>query len=248
MTENKMERFFNTTGPVRKEKHYCIDPLTRVDLNGILSLIHREKYFVLHAPRQTGKTTLLKTLMDYLNNEDHYKTLHVNLETAQAARGNVEKGIRTVLRVLANESFIYLQDSFLKERWKQILEESGEFYALQDALMQWCQSEKKPIVLFLDEVDSLVGDTLISLLRQLRSGYDKRPTLFPQGIVLCGIRDVRDYRMHSDLEQTRGYMDKCGTGEGYLLIFNRSPKASWEEKIFQQEQTHKRIKIKIYGM
>jgi hypothetical protein len=201
MIENKMERFFSTAGPIRKEKHYFIDPLSRIDLRDILSLIHQEKYFVLHAPRQTGKTTLLKALMDYLNKEGHYKTLHVDIEAAQAARGNVEKGIWTVLRILANESFIYLQDSFLKERWKQILEESGEFYALQDALMQWCQSEKKPIVLFLDEVDSLVGDTLISLLRQLRGGHDKRPTLFPQSIVLCGIRDVRDYRMHSDREQ-----------------------------------------------
>ncbi len=43
-------------------------------------------------------------------------------------------------------------------------------------------------------------------------------------------------------------MDKCDTKEGYLLIFNRSPQVSWEEKIFQQEQTYKGIKIKIYGM
>ena len=50
------------------------------------------------------------------------------------------------------------------------------------------------------------------------------------------------------LEQTRAYMDKCGTKQGYLLIFNRSPKASWEEKIFQQEKNAGGIKIKVYGM
>jgi hypothetical protein len=50
------------------------------------------------------------------------------------------------------------------------------------------------------------------------------------------------------LKQTRGYMDKCGTKEGYLLIFNRSPKTSWEEKIFQQEKTYKGMKIQVYGM
>jgi hypothetical protein len=32
-------------------------------------------------------------------------------------------------------------------------------------------------VLLLDEVDALVGDTLISLLRQLRAGYPQRPGL-----------------------------------------------------------------------
>ncbi|HLP46019.1 MAG TPA: ATP-binding protein, partial [Candidatus Kapabacteria bacterium] len=47
-----------------------------------------------------------------------------------------------------------------------------------------------------------MGDTLIAVLRQLRSGYEKRPALFPQSIVLCGIRDVKDYRMHSDREKT----------------------------------------------
>jgi len=53
-------------------------------------------------------------------------------------------------------------------------------------------------VLLIDEVDSLIGDTLISLLRQLSSGYANRPALFPQSIILCGVRDVRDYRIHSD--------------------------------------------------
>jgi hypothetical protein len=51
--------------------------------------------------------------------------------------------------------------------------------------------------LFLDEVDALVGDTLISLLRQIRAGYAQRPNAFPQTIVLCGVRDIRDYRIHT---------------------------------------------------
>jgi len=53
----------------------------------------------------------------------------------------------------------------------------------------------------IDEIDALVGDTLISVLRQLRSGYPQRPDHFPQSIVLCGVRDVRDYRIHSSREK-----------------------------------------------
>jgi hypothetical protein len=50
----------------------------------------------------------------------------------------------------------------------------------------------------IDEVDALVGDTLISLLRQLRDGYIGRPGIaFPQSVILCGVRDVRDYRIHT---------------------------------------------------
>ncbi|MEZ5449353.1 MAG: hypothetical protein R3E89_10315 [Thiolinea sp.] len=53
----------------------------------------------------------------------------------------------------------------------------------------------------LDEVDALVGDTLISLLRQIRAGYAQRPQAFPQSIILCGVRDIRDYRMHTAHEE-----------------------------------------------
>jgi ATP-dependent Clp protease ATP-binding subunit ClpA len=74
---------------------------------------------------------------------------------------------------------------------------------MKQALMQWAHHNPKPIVLFIDEVDSLVGDTLISLLRQLRAGYNKRPSLFPQSVVLCGLRDVRDYRVHSGREKEK---------------------------------------------
>ncbi len=48
----------------------------------------------------------------------------------------------------------------------------------------------------LNIIDALIGDTLISVLRQLRSGYDKRPKVFPISIILCGIRDIKDYRIH----------------------------------------------------
>ncbi|MEE4379882.1 MAG: hypothetical protein V2J55_20530 [Candidatus Competibacteraceae bacterium] len=62
-----MMRFFNTAGPVKPENHYCLPPLERFDLDDVLMLIDQQKYFVLHAPRQTGKTSSLLALLDYLN-------------------------------------------------------------------------------------------------------------------------------------------------------------------------------------
>ena len=47
----------------------------------------------------------------------------------------------------------------------------------------------KPVVLLIDEIDTLIGDTLIAVLRQLRAGYDLRPSGFPQSVVLCGVRN-----------------------------------------------------------
>ena len=60
-------RFFNTTGPIRPDDHYCIPPLERLNLAEVRRLIRDKRYFVLHAPRQTGKTSALLALRDLLN-------------------------------------------------------------------------------------------------------------------------------------------------------------------------------------
>jgi len=62
-------------------------------------------------------------------------------------------------------------------------------------LTRWAAHSPKPIVLLIDEIDALVGDTLVSVLGQLRDGYIARPSPCPQSIILCGVRDVRDYRI-----------------------------------------------------
>jgi hypothetical protein len=198
----KTERFFNTAGPIRKEDHYFIDPLHRINLDEILNLIDQKKYFVLHAPRQTGKTSYLLALTDFLNRQGKYKTLYTNIENAQAARENVKKGMQAIMNALAEDAFNHLNDPFVEKNWQEVFEQRGEFSAFKHLLTIWCRQSEKPVALFIDEVDSLVGDTLISLLRQLRSGYVNRPALFPQSIILCGVRDVRDYRIHSDIDKT----------------------------------------------
>jgi len=197
-----MSKFFNTAGPINEDKHYCLSPLNRFNLADILSLINQEKYFVLHAPRQTGKTSSLLALMKYLNEQGQYRCVYCNVEAAQAARENVQAAIKTILSELSSRAELYLGDRFLQEIWSQIFTHHGEHAALNQLLSQWAESSPKPLVLLIDEVDALVGDTLISVLRQLRAGYDKRPANFPQSIILCGVRDVRDYRIHSSAEKS----------------------------------------------
>ena len=189
-------RFFNTAGPVKPERHYCIPPLKRLNLNEVLALVRDEKYFVLHAPRQTGKTSALLALRDLLNTEDNYRCVYVNVEAGQAGREDVEQVTRTILGGLASRARLTLDDEFLDEVWFDILTKYGHA-ALGEALMRWSQASPKPLVLLIDEIDTLVGDSLLSVLRQLRAGYDLRPKGFPQSVVLCGVRDVRDYRIHS---------------------------------------------------
>jgi len=190
-------RFFNTAGPVNCDDHYCLPPLERFDLDEVIMLIDQKKYFVLHAPRQTGKTSCLLALMDYLNEQDTYRALYCNVEAAQAAREDVEQAMNDILRDMARNAQIYLQDNFLDERKYDFLERGGHGTALGTALSAWAEYVDKPLIIFLDEIDSLIGDSLISVLRQLRAGYTRRPKYFPQSIILCGVRDIRDYRIHS---------------------------------------------------
>ena len=191
-------RFFNTEGPVRPDKHYAIQPLDRVDIDEFLALIRAERYFVLHAPRQTGKTSALIALRDLLNRGEvgHFRCVNVNVEPAQVARGDVARGIRAVLSNLA-ESALLLGDDYPDGVWPDVLAKAGPENALKVLLARWCVANPMPLVLLVDEIDSLVGDTLLSVLRQLRAGYEQRPEGFPQSVVLCGVRDIRDYRIRS---------------------------------------------------
>ncbi|KAF5084539.1 hypothetical protein DSECCO2_79080 [anaerobic digester metagenome] len=195
-------RFFNTAGPVNCVKHYCLDPLSRFDLEEILSLIRQEKYFVLHAPRQTGKTSCMLALMKYLNDTGEYLSLYTNIESAQVAREDVTSGIRSVMSSIGIYARDFLGNQFVLDNDNEILQERGAYNALEEVLSQWSSHEQLPIVLIIDEIDALIGDTLISLLRQLRSGYSRRPANFPSSIILCGVRDVRDYRIYSNQEKS----------------------------------------------
>ncbi len=188
---------FNNAGPTVAADHYCLDPLQRIQLDEILNLIKEKRYFVLHAPRQTGKTTCLLALMRYLNAEGSYRAVYANVEGAQAARNNVEIGMRAITGEVAEAIRRHTGDHKLSQEWPELFTRFGSHGALKAVLEQWTQSDPtRPTVLMLDEIDALVGDTLISVLRQIRAGYADRPEHFPTSVILCGVRDVRDYRIH----------------------------------------------------
>jgi hypothetical protein len=192
-----MKRFFNTAGPCVAESHYQINPLSR--LKDVQKLVDDQKYFILHAPRQTGKTTTLISFMDLINEEGKYIALYVNIEDAQAFRNNVV----AANRVFMSNLIIHAKHYLPKEYWPspECTKVSFEEKGLSEFLTTWCAELPKPLVLFIDEVDALIGDSLLSLLRQMRNGYNLRPKSFPWSVALIGLRDLRDYRIYSESEQ-----------------------------------------------
>ena len=105
-----MEKYFNTEGANIIGEAYSLDPLKRIDMDEIETLIHRKKYFVMHAPRQSGKTTSLLALRDYLNAKGDVYAVYVNIEAGQAARNDVERVIQTLVTLIASELSDLLDD------------------------------------------------------------------------------------------------------------------------------------------
>lgn len=73
-------------------------------------------------------------------------------------------------------------------------------------LMFWAEINEQPLALFLDEIDGLDEHTLISVLKQFRTGYTNRPKHFPQSICLIGVRDLQDYRLQSIEDEEKGIL------------------------------------------
>ncbi|MBW7877029.1 MAG: ATP-binding protein, partial [Candidatus Cloacimonetes bacterium] len=190
-----MKKFFNTAGANQPRLHYTVwRPL---GANPILELIEQEKYFTHHAPRQSGKTTLLREICKQLNEEGKYLALHITVESAQSAKNDVLEANQIILRRLDMARTLY-NAPHLPTAFDFMQDKSG----VQSCLESWSKASEKPIVLMIDEIDSMAGESLIALLRQLRAGYDQRPNAFPQSIILNGVRDLKDYRIYSSKEDT----------------------------------------------
>ena len=76
-----MNRYFNIAGPCVPGKHYMIPPLER--LPDVAMLIDREQSFVIHAARQSGKTTALMALVRDINAKGEKRAVYFTLESAQ---------------------------------------------------------------------------------------------------------------------------------------------------------------------
>ena len=157
-------RFFNTTGPMVAEDHYCIAPLSRIDQGELLTLIANKRYFVLHAPRQTGKTSALLALRDLLNGgaAGAYRCVYANVESAQAARENKDEAMRAILGELATRARRTLGDDSLSSLWPRVLQATGPAGAFREVLGLWAEADRTPLVLLIDEIDALIGDTLLA--------------------------------------------------------------------------------------
>ncbi len=158
-------------------------------------------YFVVHAPRQTGKTTSLADLARTLTAEGDYFAVHFSCEAASAFGNDISAVEQVILNRIRAATLAATDRPELQppDHWP----DGTPGTALANALTDWVSRCPRPLVLFFDEIDSLTGAGLINVLRQLRDGYTINREGFVHSVVLCGLRDVRDYKAAAGGDPTR---------------------------------------------
>ncbi|WP_433441188.1 ATP-binding protein [Nonomuraea sp. CA-141351] len=192
---------FNTTGPCDPRRHYMLRPTPQ--LQQVRKLIERDRYFVLHAPRQTGKTTILDTLASDLTAEGDIVALSFSCERAKVFSDDIAATEAILLDSLRETADLsgWPDELLPPDSWPE--GQAGTRFG--KALSEWCRRCPRRVVLFLDDFDALQGTSLISILGQLRHGYNARHKghPFPASMVLCGLRDLRDYKVASGSDPAR---------------------------------------------
>jgi len=187
MSTKSRLRFFNTTGPCNPVDHYMLPPEDRLVGAQLKRYVKDKLYWVLHAPRQTGKTTFLQSWMQEINAGNDAIACYVSLERCQGLLG-IERAMPSICASIISHA-------------KQfglpvpVLEPTEPSSLLYDLLFNWASlAAPKPLIILFDEVDVLEGEAMISFLRQLRNGFALRGVgIFPVSIALVGMRDLKDY-------------------------------------------------------
>jgi hypothetical protein len=200
-----MPRWFNTAGPCKPDLHYVLPALRR--LPEIHRLVEQQGYFVLHAPRQVGKTTSLLTLAGELTREGRHVAALLSMELGAGFPHDVGAAELSILSAWRRTLDVQLPRTLQPPPWP----EAAPGARIHAALSAWAKAAPKPLVVFLDEIDALRNSVLISVLRQLRDGYRDRPEGFPWSLALIGLRDVRDYKV------TEGERDHLGTASPFNI-------------------------------
>jgi hypothetical protein len=167
-------------------------------LPDIMDMIDGKYYFILHSPRQSGKTTYLTSLTDQINSQGKYFALYCALHSLRTTEDDVQAMDRVVaeinaaLRYSGMDELKKLEYAFNTEKY---MNDSNTKVRLM--LNDICCALDKELVIFFDEADCLMEKPLIMFLSQIREGFICRDlssiTKFPMSMALVGIRDIQDY-------------------------------------------------------
>jgi hypothetical protein len=163
----------------------------------VRDLVDQQTYFVVHAPRQVGKTTTLMSLGAELTREGRYTALLVSLEYGAPFRSDPGAAELAFLGPWRSNARAWLPPELQPPPWP----DAAPGQRVHAALEAWALASPRPLVVFLDEIDALQDEALISVLRQLRGGYPQSTQGLP--VVARADRPPRRPRLQGRRRQRR---------------------------------------------
>ena len=191
---------FRTTGACMPEKNYMVDIQDRI--KQIKAMVDAGRYFTINRARQYGKTTTLTALAKYL--KDDYTVLSIDFQGLDdGAFSNGSTFTQALAQLLIDEcefNGAAIPQIYI-EAFELICQRDTEKVRMADifrVFKRWCQNSDKPILLFIDEVDSATNNQVfLDFLAQLRDGYisrDTKDTATFQSVILAGVTDVKNLK------------------------------------------------------
>ena len=203
-----MQKKFNVNGVCYPDRHYM------VDLNGRLKKIRRlvdnGDYFVINRARQYGKTTILRALKDFLQQD--YIVIFMSFQKMSSAKFKDEASFaRAFARDFIKKAAADTENGRMDEASILELEErcrdDFDLVEMFEMLSSICASASERIVLMIDEVDQVSNhQVFLDFLGQMREYYmNREETMTFHSVILAGVYDIKNLRLKIRPDEVHRY-------------------------------------------
>ena len=175
-------RQFSSYGPVDSRFHFCVERRDLVE-SAVTQLVGEPgdggHYFTIWAPRQTGKTWIMRRAVAEIRAR-YGDRFTVGVMTVQAALGpdDTDQVFFAVTPGLFGEAFSFEPTAPTDwDGWRRLFARQGGVF-------------DKPVILLIDEADSLPPPVLHRLVGMFRRVYLAREGHLLHGLALVGVRAV----------------------------------------------------------
>jgi hypothetical protein len=124
-------------------------------LPGMDEMLANENYFILHAPRQSGKTTFLQALIKKINSEGHSYAFYCSIDATQNMDDD-DKAMRTIAEQINRALKMTGIQEFVKLSYPDdSLPNAGSSVKIENFLNYLCLNLDKNLIVFLTKLTVL---------------------------------------------------------------------------------------------
>ncbi len=176
-------RKFHSYGPVDCRHHFCVprSELVQRCAEQLVSIPDESgHYFTIWAPRQCGKTWLMRQVARRIEHEhpDHFEIGMMSMQGVTLTADDPPEGFfKEVSRLFRDAFDLRLPNPKSWAEWSDIFSRHQTVF-------------DRPVILLIDEFDSLPSGVIDRLVTLFRDMYLKRESYLLHGLALIGVRAV----------------------------------------------------------